>query len=474
MGTDDGNGTDDGFWVTQVGCDARHSDGTGGEEAMLFTMLHHFGWIDVEIHPAHAIIRLNPATVCPEALETLRPALEERAPNRRIDLVLFDPDANPVDISYPTIAQACQRLEAVTADRPNGGSDDDDLDSAWGDEAFPLPQPQRLVENSRSPLVLPSALDADEPAFVSEERFAQTLTSAEWLAPINTADSLRDRRLVEQTPEMASFALRSLGWIAIKRNWNLHRQSLRLTPPDVVALDPTGVRREALNQLIALSGVWAGHFGEMTFAWWNGTGWQRGRGSPLEMADKVRALCRVPVNDEPMSLVDSVEVPIGRLFSSGSAWSENHPFAMTLKRWQDEQANAGASDAILRDLERMGLFQKRTKLLVVDENEEMRIARYAPGTVQVWDDRAHRAMEGSRLVDVPDRGLGLSVQRDLLSVHRRREPVLHRCSGVVLGSEGLQIVQWSRLTVPLIAEVNGEQRVSALLSTCELELATPI
>jgi hypothetical protein len=129
---------------------------------------------------------------------------------------------------------------------------------------------------------------------------------------------------------------------------------------------------------------------------------------------------------------------------------------------------------MLRDLERLGLFQTRTKLLVVDANEDLRIARYAPGRVQVWDDRVNRAMEGSRLIDVPDRGLGLSVQRDLRAVQRRREPVLHRCNGVVLARDGLQVVQWSRLTVPLFSRTHGDDRVSALLSTCDVEHAAPI
>ena len=337
-----------------------------------------------------------------------------------------------------------------------------------------MPLPHDLADTLRYPLVSPLQRALEDSDHVDEERFARNLAKAEWLAPLNTADSLQDRRLVESTPEMVSFALRSLGWIGIKRNWTLHGRSFRTTVPELVALDPSAVRRESLNQLVALCGVWASLPGEVTFAWWDGFNWIRAKGEPVELADRLRALCRIAANDEPMALVDSVEVPIHQLLASGDAWAEGHPFALTLKRWQDEQANAGFGDAILRDLERMGLFQARTKLLILDENEEMRIARYAPGQVHVWDDQVHEAMEGSRLVDVPDRGLGLSVQRDLRAVQHRREPVLHRCNGIILGSDGLQMVQWSRLTVPLFSRVDGNERVRALLSTCDLECAAPI
>lgn len=471
MGDDDGNDVGDGFWLTHRGREERHSDGTGGEAAMLNTMLHHLGWVDVGLQSACAVVRLNPSIVCDAALEELPGALQDRAPDQRIELVLLDHDAEPVTIAFLDAGSACRHLDCLTRQRPADRSGER---SVWGPEAFPMPLPHDLADTLRYPLVSPLQRALEDSDHVDEERFARNLAKAEWLAPLNTADSLQDRRLVESTPEMVSFALRSLGWIGIKRNWTLHGRSFRTTVPELVALDPSAVRRESLNQLVALCGVWASLPGEVTFAWWDGFNWIRAKGEPVELADRLRALCRIAANDEPMALVDSVEVPIHQLLASGDAWAEGHPFALTLKRWQDEQANAGFGDAILRDLERMGLFQARTKLLILDENEEMRIARYAPGKVHVWDDQVHEAMEGSRLVDVPDRGLGLSVQRDLRAVQHRREPVLHRCNGIILGSDGLQMVQWSRLTVPLFSRVDGNERVRALLSTCDLECAAPI
>ncbi len=471
MGDDDGNGVGRGFWLTQAGREDRHSDGAGGEAAMLFTMLHHFGWVDVGIQPDRAVVRLNPSTACAEALEALPQYLAEEAPSTMIELVLIDRDAEPVDIAFLEPESACRYLDTVTSRRRD---DIDEDQSVWGAEAFPMPLPYELSETLRYPLASPLLREFDTHGHVDEERFARSLSMAEWLAPVNTADSLQDRRLVDPTPEMVSFALRSLGWVGIKRKWSLHGTSFRSSVPEVVALDPLAIRREALNQLVALCEVWAPMGGEVTFAWWNGMAWVREKGRPVQLVDRLRAICRIAANDEPLTLVDSTEVPIHQILASGQAWEATHPFSMTLSRWQEDRAGAGTGEAMLRDLEQLGLFQTRTKLLVVDDNEDLRIARYAPGRVQVWDDRVHRAMEGSRLIDVPDRGLGLCVQRDLRSVQRRREPVLHRCNGVVAASDGLQVVQWSRLTVPLFASGSDGDRVSALLSTCELEHAAPI
>lgn len=474
MGDDDGNGVGRGFWLTQAGREDRHSDGAGGEAAMLFTMLHHFGWVDVGIQPDRAVVRLNPSTACAEALEALEALpqyLAEEAPSTMIELVLIDRDAEPVDIAFLEPESACRYLDTVTSRRRD---DIDEDQSVWGAEAFPMPLPYELSETLRYPLASPLLREFDTHGHVDEERFARSLSMAEWLAPVNTADSLQDRRLVDPTPEMVSFALRSLGWVGIKRKWSLHGTSFRSSVPEVVALDPLAIRREALNQLVALCEVWAPMGGEVTFAWWNGMAWVREKGRPVQLVDRLRAICRIAANDEPLTLVDSTEVPIHQILASGQAWEATHPFSMTLSRWQEDRAGAGTGEAMLRDLEQLGLFQTRTKLLVVDDNEDLRIARYAPGRVQVWDDRVHRAMEGSRLIDVPDRGLGLCVQRDLRSVQRRREPVLHRCNGVVAASDGLQVVQWSRLTVPLFASGSDGDRVSALLSTCELEHAAPI
>ena len=471
MGDDDGNGVGRGFWLTQAGREDRHSDGAGGEAAMLFTMLHHFGWVDVGIEPDRTVVRLNPSTACAEALQALPLHLAREAPRSMIELVLIDRDAEPVDIAFLEQESACRYLDAVTSQRGTGIGEDQ---SVWGAEAFPMPLPYELSETLRYPLASPLLNDADSHGHVDEERFARSLAMAEWLAPVNTADSLQERRLVDPTPEMVSFALRSLGWVGIKRTWSLHGTSFRSSVPEIVALDPVAIRREALNQLVALCEVWAPMGGEITFAWWNGMAWIRERGRPAQFLDRLRTICRIAANDEPLTLVDSIEVPIHQLLASGQAWAESHPFSVTLSRWREEKAAAGTGEAMLRDLERLGLFQTRTKLLVVDANEDLRITRYAPGQVRLWDDRVHRAMEGSRLIDVPDRGLGLCVQRDLRAVQRRGEPVLHRCSGVVAASDGLQVVQWSRLTVPLFSDNEAGDRVSALLSTCDLEHAAPI
>jgi hypothetical protein len=72
--------------------------------------------------------------------------------------------------------------------------------------------------------------------------------------------------------------------------------------------------------------------GDVTFAWWNGVAWVREKGRPQELADRLRALCRIAANDEPLSMVDSVEVPIHQVLASGQAWTEDHPFALTPAR----------------------------------------------------------------------------------------------------------------------------------------------
>lgn len=480
MGDDDESVVQEGFWLSQAGRQKRHSDGAGGEAPMLAVMLHDLGWIDVGISESTAVVRLNPGAVGAEIARALPRELEESAAGRRVELVLCDQDANPVTIAFPDAASACAHLDTVLRRRGQTGTiaedgpDRGETASIWGPEAFPIPLPFDLSDSLRYPIASPLRHDGENGNHVDEERFARSLTMAEWLAPLNTADSLRDRRLVESTPEMVSFALRSLGWIAVKRSWKLHGRSLRQTVPEVVALDPAAVRQESLTQLIALCTEWSRLPGEVTFAWWDGVAWVREKGLPGDLADRLRALCRIAANDEPMSLVDSVEVPIHSLLASGTRWNADHPFAVTLKRWQDERANAGRDDGILRDLERLGLFQRRTKLLIVDDNDEIRIARYASGRVRVWDEWEEQAMHGSRLLDVPDRGLGQRVQRDLQAVQRRGEPVVHRCTGVVFASAGPRMAQWSRLTVPIFASTGGGGRISALLSTCDVELVALI
>lgn len=512
MGDDDETGLPRGFWLSQNGKEQRHSDGSGGEAPMLSIMLHDLGWIDVGISETSALVRLNPSAVDPAVAATLRDELESSVADLRIELALHDVDVRPVTIAFPNAAGACAHLDRLLtaraqihdaessesgfwdADSWNGEALEAEVAtgetgtastvrtgtqeyrSVWGVEAYPMPTPLNLTANARFSAAAPLPWDSDGTAghHVDEERFARDLAMAEWLAPLNTADALRDRRLIDPSPELVSFALRSLGWVGIKRSWKLHGRSFRHTVPETIAVDPAAVRSVSLNQLIALCGEWARLPGDVTFAWWDGSVWQRERGGPTHIADRLKALCRIAVNDEPMSLVKSEEVSIHQLLASGAAWNEEHPFSVTLRRWRDEGASSANGDTVLRDLERLGLFQRRTKLLVIDDDDDMRIARYAPGKVRVWNERTHRAMEGSKLVDVPDRGLGLCVQRDLRTVQRRGEPVLHRCSGIVFGSDGMQMVRWSRLTVPIFVPGDGSARVGALLSTCDLEEAVSL
>ncbi|MEQ8396702.1 hypothetical protein [Thalassobaculum sp.] len=503
MGDDDETELLRGFWLSQNGREQRHSDGSGGEAPMLSIMLHDLGWIDVGISETSAVVRLNPNAVDATIAAGLRGELEESAPGLRVELALYDPDIRPVSIAFQDAAGACAHLDRLleartricssesgdaestaaygSADAETETEKDDWAEtmgyaSVWGAEAYPMPTPFDLAAGVRYPSATPLRRDRDGSATgqIDEERFARDMAMAEWLAPLNTAGSLRDRRLIDSSPEMVSFALRSMGWVAIKRSWKLHGRSFRHTVPEAIAVDPTAVRPDALNQLIALCAEWALLPGEVTCAWWDGSVWRRERGGPAEVADRLKALCRVAVNDEPMSLVKSEEVSIHKVLASGAAWTDDHPFSVTLRRWRDKEARTEQGDAILRDLERLGLFQRRTKLLVIGDDEDMRIARYAPGQVRVWNERTHRAMEGSKLVDVPDRGLGLCVQRDLRTVQHRGEPVLHRCSGIVFGSDGMQMVRWSRLTVPIFVPGHGSARVGALLSTCDLEEAVSI
>lgn len=469
-----------GFWLNQLGRQQRHSDGTGGEAPMLAIMLHDLGWIDVGISETSFVVRLNPGTVKAEIAASLPEALESRTPNHRIELVLIDPDARPVIIDFADAQSACAHLQTLLHNRrlaDQAGDEDPDHaggGSIWGADAFPMPAPSDLADARHYTSVLPLQREGEYGCHVDEERFMRGLAMTEWLAPLNTAGSLQDRRLVDSTPEMVSFALRSLGWIAVKRSWKLHGQSFRQTVPEIVALDPAAVGRQPMSQLIALCAEWAQLPGTVTFAWWDGVVWIRERGRPSDLADRLRGLCRIAANDEPMSLVDSVEVPIAQFLSSSGGPSADHPFAAVFRRWLDDTAKGAEGDGILRDLERLGLFQRRTKLLVVDENDDLRIARYAAGRVRLWNERTERAMEGSRLVDIPDRGLGLRVQRDLRSVQRRGEPVLHRCTGIVFASESLQMAQWSRLTVPIPHTTDRGRSMKALLSTCDLELSTTI
>jgi hypothetical protein len=469
MSLDDEIEFDDGFWVTQTGCVARYSDGAPGEEAKLATMLHTCGWVDVAVEDRRVVVRLNPATAGDAVLDGLWEALDERAAARRIELILVDPDAAPVSIAFLDTSDACRHLERVTR-----GSPDDGRDSAWGDEAFPVPAPHDLGGFNRYPFLTPMTTTPLGNPFkdlstVEPERFARAMATSEWLATPNTDGILRDGRLINSEPEMVTFAMRTFGWAAIKRKWSLHHLPLSACLPEVVAIDPGAIGREVLSHLLALCGAWERFGDTMTIAWWNGKAWVLDVGYPRQVAERLRTVCRAAANDEARSTFSSVELPLDRLNGVQSTWSNDHPFVIALRRWRDERTGAGSSEAVLQDLERQGLFNQRTKLVKVDnDNEDMHILRYAPGTVTLWDERAHSAMVGCRLVDVPDPALGMSVHRDLLAVYRRGEPIFHQCQGILSGSGGLQLSEWSRLTLPLYREDQNGRREVTLLSTCDL------
>ncbi len=428
---------------------------------MLATVLHDVGWIDVGVVENVATVQLNPATVSRSALPYLKPALAERAPNRRIELILLDRDTGPVTVHFMNATAACAHVEDLVAVRED--VDEREQASSWGPEAQTAPPTDH--KTSRVP---GARIPVDGSAGLTDEVFTRRLLDAEWLLPGGTHQMLSGRSLAKRQPAMVSFAIRTLGYIAIKRNWRFREFPFATTPPDLIAFDPRAVSEQARRQLLLLFDGWAQSRAEVEIGWWNGEGWIREVGSLDLVFERVRFLCRSVANDEPWHAFDNRVVPFDPK-SFGDRWAPDHPFARTLAHWRAERAGGGSAETLIRNLEREGIFQERTKLVVVDENSEVRIARYAPGSFRLWDDATNQSLVGTRLLDVPDKGLGLSVQRDLLEVHRRAEPTLHRCRGIIRGSQSTKMVHWNRLTVPLDPDARGKSDDDLLLSICVLD-----
>jgi hypothetical protein len=423
---------------------------------MLSVMLHDLGWIDVSMDLEHVVVRVNPSTVHTAAVESLWKELDQRAPDRRIRLTLMDEDIEPTEITFLDGAHACDHLGELIERRDTDGVGD----SIFGPEAFPSVEPFDISA------ALPLRALASDSTGLDGERFARRLAVAEWLAPLNTSCALDGRQLIDREPEMVTFAIRSLGWVALLRNWTVRHTPFRASPPEIVALDPTAASTEILTQLVALCDAWRWSPQRIIFAWWDGRRWMQRAGTADQIADSVRTLCRIAANDDPLGSFDSVQIPLADLVSRRSEWADSHPFSHALQRWVERRAVRSAGDQLLGDLDRLGVFQQRTKLLEITEGNVMRISRYAPGRVDLWNERDNGSMVGRSLNDVPDRRLGLSVQRDLVDVYRSGAPTLHQCRGMVNGSDGLMLAEWVRFTLPLFSD--DGTRVTRLLSTCEL------
>ena len=454
----------DGFWLTHAGYDKRHSDGSHGEYAILATVLHEIGWIDVHVRQGAAVVRLNPASVSRDVLAFLKPALTQRAPNHRVELILIDRDAAPVTIHYMNVDAACAHLDEITRSRDNGI--DYEIMPFWGHEADPKPKPDSLGE----PAANGAEASDDAGTALTDELFLRRLGTAEWLAPTEEAGVNTRRRLMRRQPAILSFAMRRLGYVAIKRSWRHQSQPFSSAPAELVALDPTAVSEDLRDQLIRLLEHWESMTRSIEVGWWNGSRWVREVGSALQVRDRVAFLSQAVANDPAHNTFESRVVAFDRN-AANDRWSALHPFARALARWRAENVGSGSAEALIRDLEADGIFEHRSKLVIADENNEMRIARYAPGSFQLWDDATHRALVGSRLLDVPDRSLGRSVQSDLLDVHRSAEPTLHQCHGVIQAGDMAKMVKWSRLTLPLRPERRARETPGTMLSICMVDKA---
>ena len=452
----------DGFWLHHAGYDKRHSDGSNGEYAILATVLHEIGWIDVHLYQGAAVVRLNPAVVSRDVLAFLKPALNKRAPDHRVELVLVDRDAAPVTIHYMGADAACAHLDEITRSRDDGV--DYEIAPFWSHEAEPTHKPQALGE------WMPNRIEASDDAAITlaDDLFLRRLGTAEWLTPTGVAGGNAQRRLTRRQPAILSFAMRRLGYIAIKRSWRHHRRPFASAPAELIALDPAAVTDELREQLIRLLEHWRPMTSNIEMGWWNGSRWIREVGTVEELRDRIIFLSRATANDSARHALESRIVSLDQ-HAANDRWSVLHPFARALARWRAENIGSGSADALIRNLEADGIFEYRTKLVIADENSEMRIARYAPGSFQLWDDATHRALVGSRILDLPDRSLGRSVQSDLLDVYRSAEPTLHQCRGIIQAGGMAKMVKWYRLTLPIRRDHQSQAAIGTLLSICMLD-----
>jgi hypothetical protein len=92
----------------------------------------------------------------------------------------------------------------------------------------------------------------------------------------------------------------------------------------------------------------------------------------------------------------------------------------------------------------------RSIKIMVPQGETFRFLRYKGSPNAPWDKATWRGFEGGTIDQVvPDRGMIESVKASTRSALATKQPVIERCEGVVLASDGLKEFAWYRISVPV-------------------------
>lgn len=445
--------SDEAFWITHEGIEPRHSDGEGAERPMLAMALHGMGWIDVEIRSETVALKLNPAVVQPVVLDHAEVALRARAPAFRVWVYFDNGDRQEPAVCFldPIAALELVRERTSTDRHDPAGTVLDHLLTGQ-----PPPHAGDLVPGLVTPVSMPQASGPQDPvpmgdverSLLDARQFAERLRYAEWIDDTGRHRRRLNHDLPHDEADMVLFALHSLGWAAIERNWIMGGSGLETITPDRVLVDPHGLEAGALDRLLALCEPWGTSGVVIVLSWWDGLCWQHESGTGEQLSTRLRHLVDAKQSPQFPSTVQSIAMEPDA-FRRQNRLSKDHPFVSALKIWAAHGGRLGKDNDLLQHMEQAGIFERRTKLLEPDENSEFRIAHYGDGGYRIWTTDEQKRMLGGRILDVPDRRLGERVQSDVLSVLRKDDPLVHKCQGVVRGEEGPIRVSWSRLTLPV-------------------------
>jgi hypothetical protein len=461
---------DTALWIKPDGLERRLSDGIPSLAALETTALHVMGWIEVERTGMLTRVTLDPYAVRYDALMRLPDVLGTRFRGRAVDVALAHRGmSHSARVSFFSTTAAITHInEQVIIERGDLDHEPpiDRLAKGMGEsraepqrEAKPAPLPNTFESasgRSRETDKIRANLEEDsrarpigelEGALQSGVAVARRLIGGAWLTDEHAVvPNLRDE-LRRDEPDMILFALHTRGWVGVEMDFPSRGGDLRAELPARIVMDPHVVSLETLRTLMTFCNDWAESPGVITLVWWDGISWVMEYGSADQLAARARHLIEAKRSAFFPSTPQSIAMDPDNFAIQDLAGREM--FDRALRIWRAHGGRLDKNKVMMNAFHSAEIFKQRTKLLNVDENNEFRISHYAPGERAIWTTKEISSMIGRRLIDVPDRKLGASVQNDLLTVLRWDRPLVHRCEGVVDRTNGPTKVSWSRLTLPL-------------------------
>lgn len=477
---------DTALWIKPDGLERRLSDGIPSLASLETTALHVMGWIDVQRTGMLTRVTLDPYAVRYDALMRLPEVLGSRFRGRAVDVALANRGmSHSARVSFFSTTAAIAHIhEQVISER--GDLDEeppiDQLAKGMGEskaqpervaKAVPLPSAsEQSGSRPRATDLLRANLEEDskarpigelEGALQSGVTVARRLIGGMWLTDEKGIVPDLASVLRRDEPDMVLFALHTRGWIGVEMDFPSRGTDLRAELPARIVMDPHGVSKETLRGLLSFCDDWAEAPGVITLVWWDGISWVMEYGSADQLAARATHLVEAKRNAFFPSTPQSIAMDPDSFAIQAKAGQD--VFDRALRIWRAHGGRLEKNQVMMNAFHSSDIFKQRTKLLDVDENNEFRISHYAPGDRAIWTSQEISSMVGRRLIDVPDKKLGASVQNDLLTVLRWDRPLVHRCEGVVDRSDGPTRLSWSRLTLPL----RSAQSATSLLTVVNVD-----